>query len=247
MGLRSSKQKSADITGSPSDKKAKKRGKKESINGDAGTEVSNQENIEPVEKSAEVECEKKTEEDVMSRNTQAEPTNVDEDSATGSGGVTAPASPDTLQGVSEETKLKQEEELTAEKLESKQSDETPKDSDTPVQETDSNKEESKQEEPEEKASSETPEKQEQTNGIPTTFKWEKGGKEVSIIGSFSGWKDLLPLIEKEGVFVVTSNLSAGDYYYKYQVDGEWAVDQDQPTTELEDQGTVNILTVSAKE
>lgn len=238
MGLRSSKQKSADITGSPSDKKSKKRGKKESINGDAGTEVTNQENGESVEKTT-VETEKKDEE-LTSRSTQAEPANVDEDSATGSGGVTAPASPDTLQGVSEEGKLKQDE-LTTEKECKTPTSET-QNSEEIVQETDNAKQES-----DDKQAKDDSEKEEPTNGIPTTIKWEKGGKDVAVMGSFSGWKDLLPLSEKDGVYILTSNLSAGEHYYKYQVDGEWIVDQNQPTTELEDQGTVNILTVSATE
>lgn len=36
--------------------------------------------------------------------------------------------------------------------------------------------------------------------LPTVFKWEGGGKEVYIQGSFDGWKSKIPMVKRYEIF-----------------------------------------------
>lgn len=55
------------------------------------------------------------------------------------------------------------------------------------------------------------------------FKWDGGGKEVYISGTFSEWKTL-PMVKSHGDFVTIIDLPEGDHQYKFCVDGEWRHD-----------------------
>lgn len=57
----------------------------------------------------------------------------------------------------------------------------------------------------------------------TVFKWEGGGKNVFISGTFSGWK-ALPMVKSHGDFVTIIDLPEGEHQYKFYVDGEWKHD-----------------------
>ena len=59
--------------------------------------------------------------------------------------------------------------------------------------------------------------------LPTVFKWEGGGKQVYISGTFSEWKPL-PMVKSHGDFVTIVDLPEGDHQYKFYVDGEWKHD-----------------------
>ncbi|XP_015115610.1 5'-AMP-activated protein kinase subunit beta-1 [Diachasma alloeum] len=59
--------------------------------------------------------------------------------------------------------------------------------------------------------------------LPTVFKWEGGGKQVYISGTFSGWKTL-PMVKSHGDFVTIIDLPEGEHQYKFFVDGEWRHD-----------------------
>jgi 5'-AMP-activated protein kinase regulatory beta subunit len=59
--------------------------------------------------------------------------------------------------------------------------------------------------------------------LPTVFKWEGGGKNVFISGTFSEWKPL-PMVKTHGDFVTIVDLPEGDHEYKFYVDGEWKHD-----------------------
>ena len=59
--------------------------------------------------------------------------------------------------------------------------------------------------------------------LPTVFKWEGGGKQVFISGSFNEWKTL-PMVKSHGDFVTIVDLPEGDHQYKFFVDGEWRHD-----------------------
>lgn len=59
--------------------------------------------------------------------------------------------------------------------------------------------------------------------LPTVFKWEGGGKQVYISGTFSEWKTL-PMVKSHGDFVTIIDLPEGDHAYKFLVDGEWKHD-----------------------
>lgn len=60
--------------------------------------------------------------------------------------------------------------------------------------------------------------------LPTVFKWDGGGREVYISGTFSDWK-ALPMVKSHGDFVTIIDLPEGEHQYKFCVDGEWRHDQ----------------------
>ncbi|XP_046738279.1 5'-AMP-activated protein kinase subunit beta-1 isoform X1 [Diprion similis] len=59
--------------------------------------------------------------------------------------------------------------------------------------------------------------------LPTVFKWEGGGKQVYISGTFTEWKTL-PMVKSHGDFVTIIDLPEGEHQYKFYVDGEWRHD-----------------------
>lgn len=59
--------------------------------------------------------------------------------------------------------------------------------------------------------------------LPTVFKWEGGGKQAYISGTFTGWKTL-PMVKSHGDFVTIIDLPEGEHQYKFYVDGEWRHD-----------------------
>ncbi|XP_033225042.1 5'-AMP-activated protein kinase subunit beta-1 isoform X2 [Belonocnema kinseyi] len=68
--------------------------------------------------------------------------------------------------------------------------------------------------------------------LPTVFKWEGGGKQVYISGTFTDWKTL-PMVKSHGDFVTIIDLPEGEHQYKFFVDGEWRHD---PGLNLVDNG-----------
>ncbi|CAG0883495.1 unnamed protein product [Darwinula stevensoni] len=78
--------------------------------------------------------------------------------------------------------------------------------------------------------------------LPTMFKWDGGGKEVYISGTFTNWKPI-PMVKSHGDFVTIVDLAEGEHQYKFLVDGEWKHDTSEPTLE-NDMGTKNnVMTV----
>lgn len=59
--------------------------------------------------------------------------------------------------------------------------------------------------------------------LPTVFKWDGGGRQVYISGTFSDWKSI-PMVRSHGDFVTIIDLPEGDHQYKFCVDGEWRHD-----------------------
>lgn len=77
------------------------------------------------------------------------------------------------------------------------------------------------------------------SALPTVFRWEGGGKNVFLSGTFSEWK-ALPMVKSHGDFVTIINLPEGDHQYKFCVDGEWKHDPKLKNIENE-VGTKNNL------
>ncbi|XP_055600632.1 5'-AMP-activated protein kinase subunit beta-1-like [Uranotaenia lowii] len=77
------------------------------------------------------------------------------------------------------------------------------------------------------------------SALPTVFKWEGGGQQVYISGTFSEWK-ALPMVKSHGDFVTIIDLPEGDHQYKFCVDGEWKHDPRLKNIE-NDVGTKNNL------
>lgn len=59
--------------------------------------------------------------------------------------------------------------------------------------------------------------------LPTVFKWDGGGKQVYISGTFSDWKTI-PMVKSHGDFVTIIDLPEGEHQFKFYVDGEWRHD-----------------------
>lgn len=70
---------------------------------------------------------------------------------------------------------------------------------------------------------ETPKEDIEKPALPTVFKWDGGGKQVYISGTFSEWK-ALPMVKSHGDFVTIIDLPEGEHQFKFYVDGEWRHD-----------------------
>ncbi|RZC22199.1 Sucrose nonfermenting 4-like protein isoform E [Glycine soja] len=67
--------------------------------------------------------------------------------------------------------------------------------------------------------------------IPQRFVWPYGGTTVFLTGSFTRWSNHIAMSPMEGcpaVFQVVCNLMPGFHQYKFNVDGEWRHDEQQP-------------------
>ncbi|XP_022914529.1 5'-AMP-activated protein kinase subunit beta-1 [Onthophagus taurus] len=78
---------------------------------------------------------------------------------------------------------------------------------------------------------------------PTVFRWEGGGKDVQVSGTFSDWKTI-PMVKSHGDFVTIIDLPEGEHQYKFYVDGEWK--NDPSTNLIENEGTKNNMIVVKK-
>ncbi|XP_066252865.1 5'-AMP-activated protein kinase subunit beta-1 isoform X2 [Euwallacea similis] len=73
---------------------------------------------------------------------------------------------------------------------------------------------------------------------PTVFRWEGGGREVYISGTFTNWKTI-PMVSSHGDFVTILDLPEGEHQYRYLVDGEWKNDPHNKVVEDETTGDKN--------
>ncbi|CAH2076541.1 unnamed protein product, partial [Iphiclides podalirius] len=78
--------------------------------------------------------------------------------------------------------------------------------------------------------------------LPTVFKWEGGGKQVYISGTFTDWKTI-PMVKSHGDFVTIIDLPEGEHQYKYFVDGEWRHDPTVKVVDNEMGSKNNLVTV----
>ena len=71
------------------------------------------------------------------------------------------------------------------------------------------------------------------------------GKEVFAAGSFNNWKPEKPLLDKDntGVYRCQLRLEPGTYQYKFMVDGNWCLDENNPNFTPNDFGTLNSLLI----
>lgn len=69
----------------------------------------------------------------------------------------------------------------------------------------------------------------QTEIVPMVFKWEHGGREVGITGTFNNWGKQIPMHRSGNDFTYIANLPRGHHAYKFVVDDEWRFAPDQPT------------------
>ncbi|XP_076316116.1 5'-AMP-activated protein kinase subunit beta-1-like [Tachypleus tridentatus] len=81
--------------------------------------------------------------------------------------------------------------------------------------------------------------------LPTVFKWDGGGKEVYISGSFNGWEPV-KMINSYGDHMLILKLEEGEHQYKYLVDGQWHHDPMEPVCD-NGMGSVNNVIRVRKE
>ncbi|HEY0678691.1 MAG TPA: serine hydrolase [Chitinophagaceae bacterium] len=70
-----------------------------------------------------------------------------------------------------------------------------------------------------------------TTGIPTTFRLAEyaNARSVQLVGDFNQWNDIrTPMRWENGAWLVTVPLKAGEYTYKFAVDGIWLSDPKNP-------------------
>ena len=80
--------------------------------------------------------------------------------------------------------------------------------------------------------------------MPTVFKWEGGGKQVYISGTFSNWKTI-PMVKSHGDFVTIVDLPEGEHEFKYCVDGVWKHDPKMVSLKTRP-GTLKSFEISEK-
>lgn len=80
--------------------------------------------------------------------------------------------------------------------------------------------------------------------IPVVFKYtNKTVKEVYLSGSFTNWKEKIPMIKSDGDFIIIVDLPEGEHQYKFYVDGKWEHDPNQTTIDDTFNGKNNIVCV----
>jgi len=81
-----------------------------------------------------------------------------------------------------------------------------------------------------------------TKVLPTVFKWDGGGKQVFITGTFSNWKTI-PMVRSHGDFVTIVDLAEGEHEYKFLVDGQWMHDPTEPVIDNGIGSKNNVISV----
>lgn len=86
---------------------------------------------------------------------------------------------------------------------------------------------------------------EQEELVPTVFRWEHGGRQVYITGTFNNWEKQLPMHRSGNDFTYIHNLTKGKHAYKFIVDDEWRFAPDQPTVADVEGRVNNFIDVAA--
>ncbi len=74
--------------------------------------------------------------------------------------------------------------------------------------------------------------------VPMVFRWEGGGHDVYITGTFNKWREKVLMHRSGNDFTYVHGLKKGKHAYKFIVDDEWRFAPDQPTI-ADQQGNIN--------
>ncbi|KAH8391203.1 hypothetical protein KR215_008796 [Drosophila sulfurigaster] len=91
-----------------------------------------------------------------------------------------------------------------------------------------------------------PDAEPKKTALPTVLRWDYGGKNVTISGTFSKWKPI-PMVRSHGNFVTIIDLPEGDHQYKFCVDGEWKHDPKLKSVENDEGEKNNLVSVRASD
>jgi len=78
--------------------------------------------------------------------------------------------------------------------------------------------------------------------LPCVIKWTGGGQNVSLAGSFNKWNKIR-MVKSEKDFVAIVNLCKGEFEYKFEVDGEWKVNQQEETVTNQSGHENNVISI----
>mmetsp|Transcript_2478 Transcript_2478/g.2876 ORF Transcript_2478/g.2876 Transcript_2478/m.2876 type:complete len:296 (+) Transcript_2478:246-1133(+) len=77
-----------------------------------------------------------------------------------------------------------------------------------------------------------------SSDVPMVFRWEGGGKNVYITGTFNKWKEKIPMHRSGNDFTYIHELQKGKHAFKFIVDDEWRFAPEQPTV-ADNMGFIN--------
>lgn len=83
----------------------------------------------------------------------------------------------------------------------------------------------------------------QTKVFPVVFRWDSGGRDVSVSGSFNNWQSKWQLHSSQGDLSTIVELPEGPHQYKFYVDGVWLHDPNEATVSDNFGGMNNIMVV----
>lgn len=80
--------------------------------------------------------------------------------------------------------------------------------------------------------------------VPTVFRWEHGGNQVQLTGTFNNWSARIPMHRSGNDFVFIVPLPPGQHAYKFVVDEQWRYAPDQPTVTDAEGNVNNVIDLS---
>jgi 5'-AMP-activated protein kinase regulatory beta subunit len=83
------------------------------------------------------------------------------------------------------------------------------------------------------------------DSVPTVFRWEHGGRQVYITGTFNNWSRQIPMHRSGNDFTYIHNLKRKKHAFKFIVDDEWRHAPDQPTVADMDGRINNFIDVTS--
>ncbi|GFO48696.1 5'-amp-activated protein kinase subunit beta-2 [Plakobranchus ocellatus] len=79
--------------------------------------------------------------------------------------------------------------------------------------------------------------------VPMEFKWEEGGDNVLVSGSFNSWQEKIALSKEGEVFTKMIDVPVGEHLYKFIVDDKWVINKNLPIKCDDDGLENNVLLV----
>ncbi|CAH8431679.1 unnamed protein product [Schistosoma turkestanicum] len=83
--------------------------------------------------------------------------------------------------------------------------------------------------------------------LPTVFRWNGGGKEIYISGTFNNWEKRIPMVKRNSGVYVIIDCKPGTHQYKYFIDGAWYHDPTKPTVDNEYGTKNNVVHVKSSD
>ncbi|VDO13100.1 unnamed protein product [Rodentolepis nana] len=79
--------------------------------------------------------------------------------------------------------------------------------------------------------------------LPTVFRWNGGGHEIYVSGTFDNWQRKIPMARRKSGHVVIVDCPPGRHEYKFFIDGAWYHDPTKPMVDNEYGTRNNVVEV----